>query len=78
MNSLEFPQESAVSCAVCRCTSCSASVKIRTSCGLRPGPRRGQMTVEDRNVFSFLTEITVDGVALWIVLLICAGVFLGS
>ena len=36
------------------------------------------MTVEGRNVFSFLTEITVDGVALWIVLLICAGVFLGS
>ena len=29
-------------------------------------------------MFSFLTEITVDGVALWIVLLICAGVFLGS
>ena len=45
---------------------------------LRPGPRRGQMTVEGRNVFSFLTEITVDGVALWVVLLICAGVFLGS
>ena len=45
---------------------------------IEAGSRRGQMTVEDRNVFSFLTEITVDGVALWIVLLICAGVFLGS
>ena len=27
---------------------------------------------------SFLTDITVDGVALWVVLLICVGVFLGA
>ena len=29
-------------------------------------------------MISFLTDITVDGVALWVVLLICVGVFLGS
>ena len=34
--------------------------------------------MEGRNVFSFLTDITIDGVALWVVLLICVGIFLGS
>ena len=29
-------------------------------------------------MISFLTDITVDGVALWVVLLICVGVFLGA
>ena len=29
-------------------------------------------------MFSFLTDITIDGVALWVVLLICLGIFLGS
>ena len=29
-------------------------------------------------MFSFLTNITIDGVALWVVLLICLGIFLGS
>ena len=29
-------------------------------------------------MISFLTDITVDGVALWVVLLICVGIFLGS
>ena len=29
-------------------------------------------------MFSFLTDITIDGVALWVVLLICVGIFLGS
>ena len=29
-------------------------------------------------MFSLLTEITVDGFALWIVLLLCLGVFLAS
>lgn len=29
-------------------------------------------------IFSFLTEVTVDGFALWVVLLICCGVFLAS
>ena len=29
-------------------------------------------------MISFLSSVTVDGVALWTVLLICAGVFLGS
>ena len=30
------------------------------------------------SLFSLLTDVTVDGFALWIVLLICVGVFLGS
>ena len=38
----------------------------------------GLPAVEGRNVFSFLTDITIDGVALWVVLLICVGIFLGS
>ena len=29
-------------------------------------------------MLSFLTDFTIDGVALWVVLLICAGVFLGA
>ena len=29
-------------------------------------------------MISFLTDITVDGVALWVVLLICVGIFLGA
>ena len=29
-------------------------------------------------ILSLLTDVTVDGFALWIVLLICVGVFLGS
>ena len=38
----------------------------------------GLPAMEGRNVFSFLTDITIDGVALWVVLLICVGIFLGS
>ena len=30
------------------------------------------------NLFSFLTDVTVDGFALWIVLLVCVGTFLAS
>ena len=30
------------------------------------------------NLFSFLTDVTVDGFALWVVLLVCVGTFLAS